>query len=231
MREGWQSAYGLYSFSLAVWPTASHGADVTLVPSFRAMTEYNDNVTFARAQEINDFVGTFTPGFTLDYNTALTDFSSSVELDFLKYLEESDLDTVNQRYAVKGGYKVTERTKVTGNLSYIRDTTLDSELQETGVVVDRSDRERFIGGGGVLYNLSETTELGVKYDYTDTSYHSKEYVDYDMHSVSLSLNRRLKSQRDVVTVQPYYWRTTSDASNVDNYGLSVRLEPSVHRAF
>jgi hypothetical protein len=205
---------------IGVWPTASHAAEVTLVPSLRATIEYNDNVTFARTQEIDDFVGTFTPGFDLNYKTALTDLSSSAQLDFLKYLDESSLDTVNQRYVVKGGYKVTERTKVTGDFSYIRDTTLDSELQETGVLVDRKDRKRFMGGGGVLYNLNEITEFGVKYDYADTSYQSKQFVDYDIHSMVVSLNRQLKSQRDLVTVEPYYWRTESDASNVDNYGLS-----------
>jgi hypothetical protein len=109
---------------------------------------------------------------------------------------------------------------MTGKLSYLKDTTLDSELEETGLVNRREDRERYSGGGGLSYQLSERSDVGMEYTHTKTDYDGPGQVDYDMDAVVLSYNRAFNNQRDLFTVQPYYTYRDSDISRADNYGLS-----------
>jgi hypothetical protein len=195
--------------------------DITLIPSIRVQGEYDDNVTFSRTEEVDDYVATISPALTFDYATRLLDVRSVLRLDILRYAEESRLDTENQRYELEGAYQVLERLRLTAGALYIKDTTLDSELEETGLITRREDRERWNGNAGLSYAVSEVSDMGVNYSYTDTEYDSRGKVDYDVNSVVFSYDHRLKTQTDVVTVQPYYMDYDSQLSEVDNYGVSL----------
>jgi hypothetical protein len=104
--------------------------------------------------------------------------------------------------------------------SYVKDTTLQSELEETGLVTLRQDRERFNGGGGATYRLSENSDVGFDLTHQSTTYEGPS-LDYDYSAVFFQYNRQLSSLRDVFTVQPYYEHYKSDANQVDNYALSL----------
>ncbi|MDY6953083.1 MAG: hypothetical protein SWE60_16365, partial [Thermodesulfobacteriota bacterium] len=124
---------------------------------------------------------------------------------------------------LSGHYGLMERFTLSGNFSYLKDTTLDSELEETGLVTLREDRERYTGGGGISYRLSERSDVGLDYSYRDTRYDARDLSDYDSHGVTLSYNRYFNDQRDIFTIQPYYTHWESDTSEADNCGLSLGL--------
>jgi hypothetical protein len=202
-------------------PSIIRAQDITLIPSISLSGEYDDNVTFSRNEENDDYAGIVSPGFRLDYASELLSFKTSALVDVLRYYDDSDLDTENWKYALNGVYRLVERWSVSGDFSYIKDETLDSELEETGIVFRRDERERLNAGGGISYVLSELSDIGAEYSYSKTDYDDKGLDDYDRSSVSLSYNRKFNNGLDVISVTPQYSRGNSDESKVDGYRLTV----------
>ena len=214
----------IYLYVLFVFLTVPFTAladDITFAPSISVRGEFDDNVYYTRAFETEDYLTRIRPAFMLDWNTELLDIRSSFDVDIQRYADEDDLDTEDQHYSLDGSYQITERVSLTGNASYAEDTTLESELAETGLIGNtRQDRQRYTGGMGFSYNLSEISNITVEYNHTKTDYDYEGNVDYDVDSISLSFSSRFNNQLDVFTVQPYFYRYDSKASKVHNYGLS-----------
>ena len=201
-------------------PFIAVARDVTVVPSITLRGEYDDNVYFTRTDEISDYLAIISPGLKLDYATEVFNIRGSGLVDVLRYVDEKDINTENQRYTINGGYQLMERWALSGDFSYIKDTTLDSELEETGIVYVREDRERFNAGAGLSYQVSELSDMGVNYAYSKTDYDEIGFEDYNTNLVSLSYNRKFNDGVDVFTIRPRYSRGSSDESDVDGYRLN-----------
>lgn len=212
-------------FLLIAAPFKTIAQDITVKPSIAIQGEYDDNVYYKRDFEIEDFITRIKPAITLDYATELLDLQSSFDADIHRYADETDLDTEDQHYSIDASCQMLERASVKGNFSYAKDTTLESELAETGLIVNtRHDRQRYIGGTGISYSISETSNLDVNYSHSKIDYDWTGNVDYDVDNISLSFNTFFNNQRDVFMVQPYYYRYDSNVSKTDNYGLSFGLQ-------
>jgi hypothetical protein len=207
-------------FVLLCCPCAALAADVTVVPAVSVRGEYDDNVAFRRVLGESDYATTVTPAVTLDYETELLSLSSRAALAFLRYAQDESLDTENHWYGIGGAYRPRERWELRADGSYIKDTTLDSELEETGVVTLRQDRERYNGSGGATYRLSESSDVGFDFTHQITTYEGPS-LDYDYDTVLFQYNREMSSLRDVFTIQPYYEYYKSDANQVESYALSL----------
>ena len=116
-------------------PLTASAQDITFLPSIAVRGEYNDNVYYTRFSELveSDYLARIKPAFTFDYATELLDLQSSFDIDIVRYANEDDLDTVDQHYDLNAEYQMMERISVSGNCSYAKDTTLESELYETGL--------------------------------------------------------------------------------------------------
>jgi len=198
--------------------------EITLVPLVYVTGGYDDNVYYTRADKETDYVATVKPGFTLDYDSELFNIRSSGSVDFLRYLHNStNLNRENYYLLFDGGVNLTERWNLRGNFSFINDTTLDSQLEETGIVTLRTDRKRYDGGGELSYRLTDLSNVGLSYNHQTTRYGSDLYEDYDYDSVRFSYDYRFNDGLDIFTVLPYYDYWRSDISTVSNYGLSFGL--------
>ena len=202
-------------------PFIAVAKDVTVVPSITLRGEYDDNVYFTRTDEISDYLAIISPALTLDYASELLNLEANGIVDVLRYVDETDINTENQRYTINGGYRLMERWALSGNFSYIKDTTLDSELEETGIVYMREDRERFNAGAGLSYQVSELSDMGVNYAYSKTDYDERWLEDYDFNSINFSYNRKFNDGLDVLTVEPRYTRLISE--NNDSHGYRLML--------
>lgn len=207
-------------YFLSVLP-ATIAQDVNFVPSITFKEEYNDNVAFTAIDERDDFIATIGPALKLDYATELLDLQSNIALDILRYIDETDLNTENQHYDLNIDYKLTQRYTLFGTFSYIKDTTLESELEETGLLNVRAERERNKAEVGFSRLLSELSDIEVNYAYTGTDYGWAKNVDYDSQAITFFYNRKLNRRLDVLTVQPYFLRIDSEVNEVDNFGLSL----------
>ena len=200
---------------------AAFAGQVSLLSSLGVKEEYNDNVNFDRENEIDDYITTISPAFKLGYSTALFDINAETILDFLLYHYEPDLNEENQEYNLDAAYRMTERLTLSGDFSYIKDTTLDSELEDTGIVNVRENRRRYDSGGGMVYEISERYDLGCNYLFTKINYDEDDKVDYERQTIKLPFNYHLKNQRDTLTFRPEYSFRDSDTSEVDNYKINV----------
>jgi len=201
-------------------PFIAVAKDVTIVPAITLRGEYDDNVHFTHTDEISDYLAIISPALTLDYGSELLNFKASGVVDVLRYLDETDINTENQRYMINGGYQLMEKWALSGDFSYIKDTTLDAELDETGIVNFREDRERFNAGAGLSYQISEFSDMGVDYQYSTTDYDEQFLEDYDVNSIGLSYNRQFNDGLDIFSVEPRYTRFNSDTSDDDVYRLN-----------
>ncbi len=212
----------LLLFSAVLAPSAQ-AAEVSVLPSIGITAEYNDNIDFSRTFKEDDYLTRIRPALDVDYKTDLLSLKGRGGLTVIRYLDATRRNTEYYDFGFDGAYKVTERLTAKARLSYKKDETLESELEETGLVTFPEDRTRYIAGGGVVYNLTEKSELGVDLDHSDTGYDSVSYVDYTYDSLTLTFNRLLDNMKDVLTVQTGYSTYDSDASEVDNYSLHLGL--------
>jgi hypothetical protein len=204
---------------LLLFAITAGASDIKLIPSLMIRGDYDDNVSFNYANEKSDYFTTTSPSFTFDYATELLKLSSEIGVDFLRYLDETQLNTENQRYKFDGAYQLFERLKFTGNLAYIKDTTLESELEETGVLSFREDRQRYIKGGGITHQIDELSDISLTYSHTRTDYDWQYSVDYKYYTIALTYNRMLKNNTDTFTLQPYYNHYSSDSNNIKVYAM------------
>ena len=205
--------------------------EITLVPLVDVTAGYDDNVYYSRIIEESDYVLTGRPGFEFDYDSELFTISSRGSVEFLQYMHNSNLNRENYYAFFDGGAKLTERLTLRADFSFVNDTTLDSQLEETGIVTFRTDRKRYNGGGELSYQLSMLSNVGMAYNRQSTRYGSELYENYDYDSVRAFYNYTLNDGLDQFSVIPYYGYWNSDMSTVNNYGLSFGLSHAFSETF
>jgi len=210
-------------FLLLLGPSARALADgdFTFNPALQFRGEYDDNINFDNTNEESDWLGVFIPSMKAAWQTPRLDIKGSAEAEIRRFASESQYDDEYQRYRIDSSYQSTERLSLEAGGAYTKDSTLDSELEETGIVENLYGRERYSLNGGARYQLGERVFSSLNYSYGDTSYDGPGNTDYDSHSVVGSISYLFRNQRDQVFLQPSYYRYNSDVSKVDNYGLSL----------
>ncbi|MEA3348499.1 MAG: hypothetical protein U9Q39_05485 [Pseudomonadota bacterium] len=195
--------------------------DFTFNPTLQFRGEYDDNLNFDNDNEKSDWLGVFIPSLKAAWQTPRLDIKGSAEAEIRRFCSESQFDDEYQRYKIESSYQLFERLTLEAGGSYIKDSTLDSELEETGIVEDLYGRDHYTLDAGARYQLGERIFSSLNYSYGDTSYDSPDDIDYDSHSVVGSISCLFRNQRDQVFLQPSYYRYESDISKVDNYSLSL----------
>jgi hypothetical protein len=203
--------------------------DVTLTPSLRLSTLYDDNLDFEQKNEKDSFGANAVPGLTLDYASELLHFSLIGEVDVIKYFTETDFDRTNQLYGIDGQYFMSPRWKFTGNFQYRRDETIDSVLEETGQAFERRRVETYDGGAGLFFQLTELSDIGFETDYRKRDYGSDQDTDFDRYTFSLPYSKRFANQRDVLRLGPSYSIFDSDGSeDGKDYRFEIEWERQIN---
>ena len=129
-------------------------------------------------------------------------------------------------------YYATERNRFSGLLNYTQDSTLDSELDQTGQVLSsRATRDRFTLGPRWIHTLNENTQLDLSYNYTTVSYSDdpgeQNLIEYDYQQASAALVRQLtpRLQGTLSTAYSSYQPDTGYDSD------TVNLQAGLSRSF
>ncbi|MCK4987746.1 MAG: hypothetical protein KAS40_19570, partial [Desulfobacterales bacterium] len=158
MKITWQIYWigGILFFALILFPTSSIAGIVELIPGIRIAAEYDDNIDFTQnsSNADDDFSGSATPNVRLMYNTERLDLIGRAEIDFKKYLNETYYDRTNHLYALATEYQAHSRWRLSGDYSFRRDETIDSQFEETGRTFERKRQERHDATGGVQFALT-----------------------------------------------------------------------------
>ena len=206
---------------LTILVPGTGSAETTLTPNVTARTEFNDNILFAVENPKADLVSSLGAGLDWKYRTERFQSNTGLHLKALKYLEASDRDREEVHLDSSMSHTATERLSILGSVSYRQDSSLETELQETGMVTVSKNRVRTSLGCGFSWNLSELQVLKTYLSLGSTRYESDTQVDYDTTSLSITWNRTLTSMPGAITVQPYWNRQASEVSEVETLGLLV----------
>lgn len=195
--------------SLVLWnviltPLHVHAGETTLTPVLSLGARYDNNVLFDRNVVIDDYSSVVNPSLALNHKTERTDLNLGADIKFVNYLDETELDNTKQVYEFNVNSQLSERLNGQAKARYIRDTLLDSELEETGVVYNQEDRERINTQGGVNYSLSQKSRLGALYNFTYTDYEERTRADRNDHSVGIAFSRFFNEGLDSLSVSPRY---------------------------
>lgn len=208
----------------------SFAAEFTVNPSLSLRGEYDDNIDFSRTNKRDDYIGIISPGLTLGYATDRFNVGVYAGVDFVRYNEYTEENNERQNYGLTASYRAFERFTINAGGSYTKDTTLDSELTETGIVERRSERETYGGNGGFSFQITELSTISADYSFSQTEYELDDYTDSKTHSVSLSYSYSFNNRLDTVSIRPYWKKTDSEEETVSSYeetintyGLSLGL--------
>jgi hypothetical protein len=213
--------YAILILFFPIFLLDSSAAETTATPSLSLKLEYDDNINFDEKDETGDFSGSAIPGLQFNYLTELLEFSAYAEVDFKRYLDETDFDRTNQLYGIDSKYQMLERLYFLGELEYRKDETTDSQLEDTGRVFERDRRERYYADGGLRYQISELSEVGPNFSYEKMNFSSKEDDDYDLYRISLTYSKEFKNQRDTIFLRPSHAKYDSDTQDGDGYRFEV----------
>lgn len=177
--------------------SAGRGEEFRVSADATLQEEFQDNVLFSPTVKESSWLTTLAPGVNVRYGDEHTSMTGSARWDGRVYSTDSNLNTVNHLYTAAVAHR---RERATGavSASVIRDTTLDSELQQTGIVLDRDLRISGTVGMEVGYALSELTQTELRYRYTDTSYGAPTLADYFTHEVGWQTERVLSEANQTV---------------------------------
>ena len=218
--------YGLVLvFLLISLAQPSWATDVRLAPAIEVKGVYDDNLDFESKDEKDSFGANVIPSLALKYVSEVLELSLFGNVDVLRYFTETDFDRTNHHYGLNSRYTMSPRWDFTGNVSYRRDETIDTQLEETGQSDGRRRVQTYDGGAGLYYGVSELSDIGLKGDYRRRDYSSRRSNDYQRYTASIPYTKRFGNQRDSLTFEPAYSIFDSDnAEDAKDYRFTVGWE-------
>lgn len=181
--------------------TGAQAAESMLIPEISIKQTYNDNINFSTTEEKNDLILTVTPILRWNFQTERTGITANSEMDVIRYGKEHNLDEVNQKYSLGYDFRATELLGLNLNGSLIKDTTLDTEMEETGLVLKRTKRHFYHIKPGLSWYMGEKTLLNLTCAYTSAEYEASGYSDYDIYDGTLELVHTLSKEGATVSAQ------------------------------
>ena len=113
-----------------------------------------------------------------------------------------------------------ERLHSSFGLSYLSEPTIETELLDTGILVD-STRDTVRVSPGMRYSLDERNSLSVNLSFTDVSYDTLSLSEYQNNSLSLGWGYRLDETSDFSTSLSFSRYEPDNADNTDTSSLSL----------
>ena len=182
-------------------PLTTQAAEWSAEPKISLRTGYNDNIRLTAAPHDSVWETALSPSVKFGVAQEHQGLSGDARLSIRRFTggdgrESSDVLDREDYHFNTDAWHNTLRDSFRGNLDYTRDSTLDSELDQTGNVVDdRATRDRFTLGPSWTRMLTELTRLELSYQYTNVDYSDdpgiSNLVGYDYHVASASLLRQL----------------------------------------
>ena len=192
---------------------AAHSAEWKIDPTLGLSAGYNDNIRMDPSNKVSSAEATFSPRTTFSVATPTSGASGNVRFDFRRYEDDSNLDDNNSRFEVNSFHNL-ERSRLGLDFGFIKDTTLDSQLEATGLAIfDRVRRETINVSPNWTWSFSPRTRLSANYGYSDVAYKNaggSGFVDFTLNSAETSLIHVLNER---ATTSITLSRTKSDNDN------------------
>jgi len=189
---------------LCGFPSVIPGAQYSFIPSVSLKQTYDDNVYLYWKEEKGDFLTYIQPKVMATFSTERMKVDGNVQVNILRYADETNLNTEEQTYRLGLNYLKSERLAFSLSGRYIKDTTLESEWTETGIGLVRNIRKNYGGNGSVSYYLTERDSITLLPFYARSEYESPSYIDYWFGGTNLVYEHRLSNERISLNAQLGY---------------------------
>lgn len=213
-----------------------------VVPSIAVQQRYSDNIFFDAENTESDFINTLSPALEFSEKTERLTASLRTQLDRLSYFDNSYLNTTDQSYRGSLRYALTQKTNVFTSAGFRKDSQVDRDLGETGLLQGSSTRKNYTYEAGADYALSESMGMRLAFNGSQDKYDDPAEYDLESQGVSFVLSRDLSAFMTATTgrisgdyneyeqtneqVRVYSNGSTSDESTykVKNYSGSIGAE-------
>ncbi len=215
-----------WAFLLATVGPA-HAAEWSALPSVSVRTLYNDNLNLAPGGGASVWGLVVSPDVKFSVDTETLKATGGLNVSFNRYFGEEGLDTNNYDLSLRLTRR-TERDVMGLNVDAIRDSTLVSELAETGVALAYRQRNLQTATPSWSRALTEATFLKASYTFTNVHYDDTagtRLIDYRDQIASVTLQRAF-DERNVGSIAVYGDRFETRPSQFDatTYGVQVGYE-------
>lgn len=219
------------------FPLWAQSAEWSAQPEISLKTGYNDNIRLTTAPHDSVWETSLRPsvkfgvakenqGLSGDASFSIRRFTGGSGRESSNVLDREDyhLDSV--------AYHNTERDSFSARLNFTRDSTLDTELDETGEVVpNRATRTSLALGPSWTRALDERTLFSLNSSLTTVSFtdepENTRLVEYDAYAFSSSLSRQFTSRiRGTVSASYSSFRPET---NIDSD--TINLQAGISRNF
>jgi len=207
---------------LAACAAGVDAAEWEIDPTITFRTGYTDNLRLNVDDKVSTAEVKLSPSAKFSVATPESGVSGNLRFDFRRFEDDSNLDDNNVRL-ITDAYHRMERSSLGLNLGLIKDTTLDSQLENTGLVFERVTRYQVNGGPSWTYNLDNRTNARVSYTYSDIQYNNTEgtaFTDFRIHSGVTTLRRVLSEKSDASATLSY--NQTSNDNKVDTNNTNLQ---------
>lgn len=191
-------------------------------PWARANLEANDNIRFTSTNPEQSTGVVLEVGGKFHNDTEAVRTSLTPKLVFRRYDSSANVDS-NDQYLTFSTRLLQERGEVGLSANVVRNTTLTSELEDTGIVSVGKRRTEYRLDPSYQYRLSERDSLNASVGARAIRYEeglSSGLIDYDYRTANLTYSRRLSELLDWSGTAYYARYEAKDVdSTADTYGL------------
>ncbi len=166
-------------------------AEWRIEPTLRFQSGYNNNITLTpSADKPASAEISFQPALKFSRNTATSSVSGTLQANIRRFSEEEGLNDENFNFNVDT-FKSFQQHDFRLGVGFIKDTTLETELEETGLFFGRTGNVRQSLSPSWSWRFNERTSARLSYDYNQVDYdeNPQGYVDSTSHTGQLSLSR------------------------------------------
>lgn len=199
--------------------------------------EYNDNLFFDRNDQEEDFITTSLIEVNAGYVTERLDFYLYPLWRFYKYAQNSDLDDLDQLYRVRLDYRFTPRFQVKSEGAYIIDNRRDTQVGETGVVLENVERTRWETMVSSEYLLSEKAALSAFGNYWNDDYektrNTSEFNDLEVYGGGMGYTHLLSVfyHPTQARINAGYSHFDYDTAETDYYYLTMGASAEINETY
>jgi len=212
----------LIALLIATSAPIAYPAEWKIEPTLRFRVGYNDNLRLNVNNKISTAEATFSPSAVFSISTPTSGASGNLRFDFRRFEDDSDLNDDNVRLNVNTFHNM-ERSRLGLDLGVIRDTTLDSTLEATGLAFDRINRQRIDVSPSWTYSFSQRTRLNANYSFSDVTYQNpgtSGFIDFTLNSGQASLTHVL-NERAIATLTLSGSRSNND-NNTESTNINLQ---------
>ena len=208
-------------------------AQWSVEPTVSLRSGYNDNIRLTTADHDSVWETTLTPavkfGVSKETQGLFGNASASIHRFYGGSGENSSSRLNREDYHLNvDSYQRTERNEFGANLNIIQDSTLQTELDQTGQVIsDRATRLSMALGPSWTRSLDEKTQLNLGYQFNRVDYSNEiganNLINYDYNTASASLTRSFTPLTQGTISTSFNRYEPETGLNSDTYAIQAGL--------